>query len=93
MTDTTTEAVERECRNIHDAITALKIPARIGVRWQDMLRALTTERDTLTARVNELEDENARLRGILDDLFDEAQQVHRDGGRKLARMVTDAHST
>jgi hypothetical protein len=55
MTDTT-EAVERECRNIHDAITALKIPARIGVRWQDMLRALAAERDTLAARVKELED-------------------------------------
>ena len=55
MTDTTTEAAARAARAIQD------YPSR-GVYTADFLRALATERDTLTARVKELEAENARLR-------------------------------
>lgn len=39
----------------------------------------------------EVTEERDRLRGVIADLFDEAQQVHRDGGRTLAKMVTDAY--
>jgi len=53
--DTSAEAVERECRNIHDAITGKMIPAVYGVRWQSMLRALAAERDHYKARAERVE--------------------------------------
>ena len=56
-TDTSGEAVERECRNIHDAVNRNMIPA-YRLTWVDLLRGLLSERDKLEA-------ENARLEKLL----------------------------
>jgi len=57
-TDTSVEAVERECRNIHECTILLMIPPMYGQRWQDLLRAIAAERDKLEA-------ENERLKKLL----------------------------
>jgi phage FluMu protein Com len=41
--------------------------------------------DELEAKVKELEEK-------ISEMFDAAQQVHRDGGRELARLATEAYS-
>ena len=47
-TDTSAEAVERECQNIHDAVNRNMIPA-YRLTWVDLLRGLLAERDALLA--------------------------------------------
>jgi len=43
-TDTSAEAVKRECQNIHDAVNRNMIPA-YRLTWVDLLRGLAAERD------------------------------------------------
>jgi PHD/YefM family antitoxin component YafN of YafNO toxin-antitoxin module len=64
MTDTTTEAVERLATYFDRNVAALDPIATQsrGYDAADTLRALAAERDALTARVAELEAENARMR-------------------------------
>ena len=43
-------------------------------------------------RIEELEAKVKELEGKISEMFDAAQQVHRDGGRELARLATEAYS-
>lgn len=79
MTNTSTEAVESECRNIHDAITRKMIPAVYGTRWQDILRALAAERDALKAELSE-----ARMQAIVD--FGKLQKACEENGALKAEV-------
>ena len=47
--------------------------------------------DIKCQRCAELEDRIAELEGKISEMFDAAQQVHRDGGRELARLATEAY--
>jgi len=49
QTDTSAEAVESACRDIHDAVNRNKLPAYRLV-WVDLLRALAAERNEWKAR-------------------------------------------
>ena len=42
-------------------------------------------------RCAELEAKVKELEGKISEMFDAAQQVHRDGGRELARLATEAY--
>jgi len=54
QTDTSKEAVESVCRNIHDAVNRNKLPA-YSLVWVDLLRALVAERNEWKARAERAE--------------------------------------
>ena len=56
-----------------------------------MLGEKSGEVTDLRRRIEELEAKNKELEAKISEMFDAAQQVHRDGGRELARLATEAY--
>ena len=57
------------------------------LRWGEDSAALREAKDS----IEELEAKNKELKAKISEMFDAAQQVHKDGGRELARLATEAY--
>ena len=83
--DTSAEAVESACRDIHDAVNRNKLPAYRLV-WVDLFRALYKERDAYKARAERAEGALKKLWRRQDSLETFDAVVNKIVADTLARL-------